>query len=179
MESCENHKTWFAMRATYGRNLMAQRSLDLDKIESFVPMRKRTTKVGCRIKVDMVPVVRDLIFVLGEREDVQQAKSRIPYLHYIVRPTEGKNLPVEVPEEQMRQFIAICNDMDDKTELLSGEEAHFEVGARVEVVNGSFKGHQGMLVKIEGKRSKRFVVAIDGVIAVAVSGITAKDIKHI
>ena len=167
------------MRATYGRNLMAQRALDLDKIESFVPMRKRTIKMGRRVKTDLIPVVRDLIFVLGEREVVQEAKSRIPYLHYIVRPAEGKNLPVEVPEEQMQQFIAICNEMDDKAELLSGEEAHFEVGERVEVVNGSFKGHQGLLVKIEGKRSKRFVVAIDGVIAVAVSGVTAKDIKHI
>ena len=167
------------MRATYGRNLMAQRALELDEIESFVPMRKRTTKVGRRVKTDLIPVVRDLIFVLGERETVQEAKSKIPYLHYIVRPAEGKNLPVEVPEEQMRQFIAVCNEMDDNAELFSGEEAHFEVGERVEVVNGSFKGHQGLLVKIEGKRSKRFVVAIDGVIAVAVSGITAKDIKHI
>ena len=167
------------MRATYGRNLMAQRALDLDKIESFVPMRKRTTKVGRRVKVDLIPVVRDLIFVLGERETVQEAKSRIPYLHYIVRPAEGKNIPVEVPEGQMQQFIAVCNEMDDSAELFSGEEAHFEVGERVEVVDGSFKGHQGLLVKIEGKRSKRFVVAIDGVIAVAVSGITAKDIKHI
>lgn len=167
------------MRATYGRNLMAQRALELDKIESFVPMRKRTTKVGRRVKTDLIPVVRDLIFVLGERETVQEAKSKIPYLHYIVRPAEGKNLPVEVPEEQMQQFIAVCNEMDDNAELFSGEEAHFEVGERVEVVNGSFKGHQGLLVKIEGKRSKRFVVAIDGVIAVAVSGITAKDIKHI
>ena len=177
--SSETEMKWFAMRATYGRNLMAQRALDLDKIESFVPMRKRTIKMGRRVKTDLIPVVRDLIFVLGEREAVQEAKSRIPYLHYIVRPAEGKNLPVEVPEEQMQQFIAICNEMDDKAELLSGEEAHFEVGERVEVVNGSFKGHQGLLVKIEGKRSKRFVVAIDGVIAVAVSGITAKDIKHI
>ena len=175
----ESHKMWFAMRATYGRNLMAQRALELDKIESFVPMRKRTTKVGRRVKTDLIPVVRDLIFVLGERETVQEAKSKIPYLHYIVRPAEGKNLPVEVPEEQMQQFIAVCNEMDDNAELFSGEEAHFEVGERVEVVNGSFKGHQGLLVKIEGKRSKRFVVAIDGVIAVAVSGITAKDIKHI
>lgn len=179
MMSCETEKKWFAMRATYGRNLMAQRSLEKSEIESFVPMRKRTVKVGRRIKTDMIPVVRDLIFVLGEREAVQEAKSKIPYLHYIVRPAEGKNLPVEVPEEQMRQFIAICNEMDDKAELLSGEEAHFEVGERVEVVNGSFKGHQGLLVKIEGRRSKRFVVAIDGVIAVAVSGITAADIKHI
>ncbi len=172
-------KLWFAMRATYGRNLMAQRALEMDKIESFVPMRKRTVKVGHRIKTDMIPIVRDLIFVFGEREVVQEAKGRIPYLHYIVRPAEGRNLPVEVPVEQMQTFIAVCNDMDDKAELLSGEEAHFEVGERVEVTNGTFKGHEGLLVKIEGKRSKRFVVAIDGVIAVVVSGITAKDIKHI
>jgi transcription antitermination factor NusG len=127
----------------------------------------------------MIPVVRDLIFVLGDKETVQEAKSRIPYLHYIVRPAEGKNLPVEVPEEQMQQFIAVCNEMDDRADLLSGEEAHFEVGERVEVVSGAFKGCRGSLVKIEGKRSKRFVVAIDGIIAVAVSGITANDIKHI
>ena len=167
------------MRATYGRNLMAQRCLEASEIESFVPMRKRTVKLGRRIKTDMIPVVRDLIFVLGEREQVQEAKSRIPYLHYITRPAEGRNVPVEVPEEQMRQFIALCNEMDDKAELLSGEEAHFEVGERVEVIGGSLKGHRGLLVKIEGKRSKRFVVAIDGVIAVSVSGITAKDLKHI
>lgn len=172
-------KTWFAMRATYGRNLMAQRALEMGKIESFVPMRKRTVKVGRRVKTDMVPVVRDLIFVLGERDAVQEAKSRIPYLHYIVRPSEGKNIPVEVPEEQMNAFIAVCKEMDDNVELLSGEEVHFEVGEKVEVTNGSFRGHQGLLVKIEGKRSKRFVVAIDGVVAAVVSGITANDIKHI
>ena len=172
-------KTWFAMRATYGRNLMAQRALEMGEIESFVPMRKRTVKVGRRVKTDMVPVVRDLIFVLGERDAVQEAKSRIPYLHYIVRPSEGKNIPVEVPEEQMNAFIAVCKEMDDNVELLSGEEVHFEVGEKVEVTNGSFRGHQGLLVKIEGKRSKRFVVAIEGVVAAVVSGITANDIKHI
>lgn len=175
----EMDKIWFAMRATYGRNLMAQRALDVENIESFVPMRKRTQKVGRRIKTDMIPIVRDLIFVLGEREAVQDAKSRIPYLHYIVRPVDGKNTPVEVPAQQMEDFIAVCNEIDESAELLSGEDAHFEVGERVEVVNGSFKGHQGLLVKIEGKRSKRFVVAVDGVVAVVVSGITAKDIKHI
>ena len=140
--SGEVTRTWFAMRATYGRNLMAQRALELDKIESFVPMRKRTIKVGRRVKTDLIPVVRDLIFVLGEREVVQEAKGKIPYLHYIVRPAEGKIVPVEVPEEQMQQFIAVCNEMDDDAELFSGEEAHFEIGERVEVINGTFKGHQ-------------------------------------
>lgn len=179
MVSCETENRWFAMRATYGRNLMAQRLLEMQNIESFVPMRKRTTKVGRRIKTDMIPVVRDLIFVLSERDIIQEIKGKIPYLHYITKPSEGRNIPVEVPDEQMQQFIVVCNEMDDKAEILAGEEAHFEVGERVRIIGGAFKGCEGRLIKIEGKRSKRFVVAIEGIIAVAVSGITAENIEKI
>lgn len=173
------NRTWFAMRATYGRNLMAQRFLEIYKIESFVPMRKRTTKIGRRIKTDLIPVVRDLIFVLGEREEIQDAKGKLPYLHYITTPSEGRNIPVEVPEEQMQQFMAVCNEMDDKAEILAGEEAHFEIGERIRITGGAFKGCEGRLVKMDGKRSRRFVVAVEGVIAVAVSGITAENIEKI
>lgn len=179
MVSCETDMRWFAMRATYGRNLMAQKTLELHKIESFVPMRKRTTKIGRRIKTDLIPVVRDLIFVLGKREEIQDVKGKIPYLHYITTPSEGRNIPVEVPEEQMQQFMMVCNEMDDKAEIFAGEEAHFEIGERIRITGGAFKGCEGRLVKIEGKRSKRFVVAIEGVIAVAVSGITAENIEKI
>ena len=167
------------MRATYGRNLMVQRLLEMQKIESFVPMRKRTVKSGRRIKTDMIPVVRDLIFVLSERDIIQEVKGKIPYLHYITRPTEGRNTPVEVPEEQMQQFIRVCTEMDEQAELLSEEMMNFEVGERVRVIGGAFKGCEGKLVKIEGKRSKRFVVSIEGVIAVSVSGIKAEDMEKI
>lgn len=170
---------WFAMRATYGRNLMAQRLLELNKIESFVPMRKRTTKIGRRIKTDLVPVVRDLIFVLGERGIVQETKGKIPYLHYITRPAEGRNVPVVVPDEQMQQFMAVCAEIDDTAEIFGCEATHFEVGERVRITGGNFKGCEGHLVKIEGKRSKRFVVAIEGVIAVSISGIKAEEMEKI
>ncbi len=167
------------MRATYGRNLMAQRLLEVHKIESFVPMRKRTVKVGRRIKTNLTPVVRDLIFVLGAREEVQEAKGKIPYLHYITRPSEGRNIPVEVPTEQMQQFMAVCNEIDNNAEVLSGSEATFEVGERVRITGGTFAGCEGQLARIEGKRSKRFVVAIDGIIAVSISGIKASDIERV
>ena len=167
------------MRATYGRNLMAQKLLEVQKIESFVPMRKRTVKVGHRIKTDMIPVVRDLIFVLGERNEIQEAKGKIPYLHYITRPTEGKNIPVEVPTEQMKQFIAVCNDIDNDAEIIAGDKAHFEIGERVRITHGKFIGREGMLVKIEGRRSKRFVVAVDGVLAISVAGIKSDEMEKI
>ena len=171
---------WFAMRATYGRNLMAQRLLEMQKIESFVPMQKRTSKVGSRIKTKLVPIVRDLIFVFGKRDTIQDIKGKIPYLHYITRPTTGgRNIPIEVPIEQMQEFIAICNDAESNIEFLSGEEVNFQVGEYVRICQGSLKGRKGMLVKIDGKRTKRFVVAIDGVLAVSVSGIKATDIEHI
>lgn len=178
MVSVKTDRNWFAMRATYGRNLMAQRLLEVQKIESFVPMRKRTTRVGRRIKSDMVPVVRDLIFVCGEREVVQEAKGKIPYLHYITQPIEGRNVPIEVPAEQMEQFIAICNEVED-AEFLVGEDVHFEVGERVRITKGALIGREGVLLKIEGKRSKRFVVAIEGLIAVSVSGIKAEEIERV
>ena len=178
MVSVEMGQSWFAMRATYGRNLMAQRLLEVQKIESFVPMRKRTTRVGRRIKSDMVPVVRDLIFVCGEREVVQEAKGKIPYLHYITQPIGGRNVPIEVPAEQMEQFIAICNEVED-AEFLVGEDVHFEVGERVRITRGALIGREGVLLKIEGKRSKRFVVAIEGLIAVSVSGIKAEEIERV
>jgi len=174
-----SNTTWFAMRATYGRNLMAQRLLEVQNIESFVPMRKRTTKVGRRIKTDYIPVVRDLIFVFCERDTVQEAKTKIPYLHYITRPAEGRNIPIEVPSEQMEDFMAVCNDMESDVEFLAGEEARFEIGEWVRICRGSLKGREGRLVKIDGKRSKRFVIAIDGVLAVSVSGIKADDIERI
>ena len=178
MVSVKTDRNWFAMRATYGRNLMAQRLLEVQKIESFVPMRKRTTRVGRRIKSDMVPVVRDLIFVCGEREVVQEAKGKIPYLHYITQPIGGRNVPIEVPAEQMEQFIAICNKVED-AEFLVGEDVHFEVGERVRITKGALIGREGVLLKIEGKRSKRFMVAIEGLIAVSVSGIKAEEIERV
>ena len=79
----------------------------------------------------------------------------------------------------MQQFMAVCNEMDDKAEILSGEDVNFEVDERVRITDGAFKGCEGKLVKIEGKRSKHFVVAIDGIIAVSISGIKASDIEKI
>ena len=79
----------------------------------------------------------------------------------------------------MQQFIAVCNDMSDSTEFLSEEPLDFKVGQKVRVVRGPFKDIEGRLVKIEGKRSKRFVVAIEEVIAVSVSGIKPEDVEPI
>ncbi|MBR3678306.1 MAG: UpxY family transcription antiterminator [Alistipes sp.] len=172
----EGDKRWFAMRATYGRNMMAQRTLDAMSIESFIPMRQRQTKRGHRIKIDMVPTLRDLIFVFAERDVIQSQKAKISYLHYITRPIEGRNTPIEVPTAEMEQFIRLCENGGEVKS--ASESVDFALGEKVRFTQGSLKGVEGRLVKIQGKRSRRFTIQIDGVCA-AVIDIKAEEIEKI
>ena len=168
---------WFAMRATYGRNMMAQRQLEGWGVESFIPMRQRTSKSGHRVKTEIVPIVRDLIFVHSAKEGLQEAKRKIEFLHYITHPVNGRNEPIEVPEEQMEQFMRFCECGGEVESACN--ESDYRVGERVRVVQGALKGVEGRLVKIQGKRARRFVVAIDGVVAMSVEGIKAEEIEKI
>lgn len=173
---CCNDTRWFAMRATYGRNMMAQRALDMVSIESFVPMHRRTTKVGRHIKSDMVPIVRDLIFVHATKESIKEAKTKIAYLHYITRPIEGRNAPIEVPNEQMEEFIRLCEGEYEVTPL--DNDVVYNIGGRVRIKSGSLNGTTGRLVRIQGKRTPRFSISIEGVCTL-VAEVGREDIEPI
>lgn len=169
-------RRWFAMRATYGRNMMAQRTLDNEGVESFIPMRHRHTRSGRRVKIDLVPVVRDLIFVFAEREVLQEQKSKISYLHYITRPVNGRNTPIEVPNNQMEEFIRLCQS--DKEVECATEQLDLNIGERVRIVKGALSGIEGHLVKIQGRRARRFTIQIEGVCTAAVE-VSKDEIERI
>ena len=163
MESDDSVK-WFAMRATYGRNMMAQRTLDIANIESFVPTRKRTLKVGRRIKTEFAPLVRDLIFVKATKAEVQEAKAKMSYLHYITFPVDGRNVPIDVPDEQMENFIRVCSGEVEVEPLV--DDVEYSVGDNVRIKQGALSGTVGRLVRIHGRRDSRFYVSIEGVCAI-------------
>ena len=51
----QEEKVWFAMRATYRREMIAQRQLDALGIESFVPMRQELQIKGRRHQRRQLP----------------------------------------------------------------------------------------------------------------------------
>lgn len=77
--------------------------------------------------------------------------------------------PIVVPERQMQQFIAVSSTDEEQLEWLSPEAVNLSCGDAVRVVGGPFAGQEGVLVRVPGKRSKCVVVAIQGVIAVAMT----------
>lgn len=157
------------MRATYGRNIMAQGILASHEIGTFIPMRRDRVRVAGRSRLRNVPVIRDLIFVHTTREVISNLKKNIPYLQYIMCRDGSGRRPITVPDVQMDRFIAVCGTHDDCLVWLRPEEVDLKKGDKVRVTGGVFEGQEGVLVRIPGKRSKGVVVAIQGVIAVAMT----------
>lgn len=162
-------KVWYAMRATYGRNLEAKKSLDEVGVESFIPMHHVVTldRRGRKIK-KYVPVVRDLIFVRTTHSSMLALKEHHEYLRNIYIPTEeGKKQPVVVRDADMDNFIKVSGSAAEGILFFSPDEINLTKGTRVRIHGGQFNGLEGTFVKVKGARDKRVVVDISGVIVVA------------
>lgn len=177
MEASEK-RVWFAMRATYRRELIAKRQLEALAIESFVPMRHEWEIKGRTRKRKLVPAIHNLIFVHAEPSLLQAAKAKMPYLQYIIRKGFlDRGEKIIVPNDQMERFIAVTGTMDDALLYLAPSEVKLELGQRVRIHGGNCDGQEGHLVKLPGHRSRKVVVAVEGVVMVALAQVTPEQIE--
>lgn len=169
---------WYAMSAPYRKELEAQRLLESKGIRNYLPMHYRifTTKSGKKVR-KLVPVVSNLLFAYSTREILQEVKLGVPFLQYRTFPENGKNVPIVVPDNQMQQFIAVCETHNEQLMYLNPDEINIAKGTPVRIIGGTFDGVEGIFVKVKGVRSKRVVVLIDGVTAVATAEIQPEYIE--
>ena len=164
---------WFAMSATFGRELKAKTFLESKQVKCFVPMRYESVKDKTQGKIrKLVPAINNLIFVYTTKERIQALKSVAEYLQYLTKPVGGRNIPIIVPEYQMQQFIKVCNTHNDKLVYLAPEEINLKEGTSVKIIGGAFDGVIGSFVKVDKSRKKRVVVLVQGIAAVMVAEFT-------
>lgn len=160
---------WYAMRAVYRHELEAVRLFEQVGFGTFLPMtRVIRLKRGKRVK-ELVPVVRNLVFVYASSKELHAVKQRVNYLQYITDRRSGQK--IIVPEDQMRRFIAVSGTYNDHLLYFNPEEVNLSRGTRVRITGGEFEGHEGVFMKVRGARDRRVVIAIQGVIAVALATI--------
>ncbi|WP_295993466.1 UpxY family transcription antiterminator [uncultured Alistipes sp.] len=176
-QTTEDEKSWFAMRAIFHREMAAMRLLEAEGVEHFIPMRRQTQTIRGRQVSCLVPAIRNLIFVHARPETVRRIKARAAYLQYIPDAATGRM--IVVPDDQMRRFIAVAGSCDDRLLWLRPEEVNWSRGMRVRVTGGPFCGQEGVLVKVKGARDRRVVVAVEGVVAIAMATIRPDLIEPI
>lgn len=172
-----DNTVWFAMRVTYRREFRVKKILDEAGIENYLPVHE-TLRVRNHRKVrETVPVVRGLIFVRTSQTVLQEIKSGLPFLQYIINKRTGDK--IIVPDAQMSRFIAVTGTGNDRLLYYGGGELNLSKGTHVRVTGGEFEGYEGVFLKVKGARDRRVVIEIEGVIAVALATISPELIEVI
>lgn len=161
-----NRLAWFALRATYSRELKVRTLLEERGVRAFVPMTWRKTEKNGKQTKTLVPAVSSLCFVHWTKDELDAfirsfGESR-PVNYYWDRTT---NRPLTVPQKAMEDFISIASTMDEDLIYLTEISDKLREGQTVKVKDGPFKGVEGKIVRI--RKSRRILVELPGMLAVA------------
>lgn len=169
-------KSWYALRATYSRELKVSEQLEERGMRTFVPMMWRKHTKDGRTEKKLVPAVNNLCFVYCTKEHIDAyirsfGDSR-PVNYYWDRTA---NRPLTVPDKAMEDFISIASTMDEDIIYMTEISEKLREGQIVKVCQGPFKGVEGKIVRI--RKSRRIMVEIPGMLAVASTYVPVEDLE--
>ncbi len=159
---------WFAMRA-YKCESRAEELLGGENgLKHFVP-KHYVVRVYHGIKSKrLVPVIPSLVFVYATHEDIVEFKRKNNFIQFITWKKSDGNLEyLIVPDQQMEDFIRVASAHEDSTLFYRPEEINIQKGTRVCIHGGQLDGVKGVFMQVKGKRNRRLVVMLEGLIAVA------------
>ena len=192
---------WFAMRVFNNRILRIKEELEQKGARTYMAMKtvqtpgpkttaQPTTKPTTGTTTQPTKTVKklqlapSLLFVRTTPEALQDFKQAHFTELMIYRRADSTD-PAPIPEEEMRMFILVTSatdgrDVDLISEQLMGPDTkafNFKPGEKVRVTEGPFKGAEGIIKRI--KKDRKLLVAIQGVVVVAVSNVPARFLERI
>ena len=180
--STDTTAEWYVLRVTYQRELSTKEYLDKLNIENFVPIRvvRRRNSKGQFFRT-CEAAVHNYIFIRSTRGVIDELKTyKLPMLLCLQNGLGNYDeIAKVVPEEQMRNFIAVAGNEDEQVLFMSPEEVALSKGDKVRITGGVFEGVEGQLMRVKNSRGKRVVVKIDGITAVATASIPSALVEKI
>lgn len=178
LSSCQY--SWFALRATYSRELKIRDQLAERGVRTFVPMiwKRCPVKPGMTQTKKLVPAISSLCFVYWTKADLDQyirSFGDVKPVNYYWDRT--KNAPLVVPDKAMEDFITVSSSMDEELIYITDICPKLKEGQSVRVKEGPFKGIEGKVVRI--KKSRRILVELPGMVAVATTYIAPNELEII
>jgi transcription antitermination factor NusG len=171
MNSENENNFWYVLFAVHGKAVKIRPYLETANIEYFYPMFLKERKmIGTeRKRLTVQPLLGNLLFVKSSRKLLDPLLAEVKLRLTIdsglyLRDKETKQ-PITIPDEQMRNFIAVVNSKHKQVIYLTNEEVNFQNGAKVRVTGGVFEGVEGVIMRSKGKN--RVVVFIPNLLSVA------------
>ena len=157
---------WFAVNVFFNRVTRMSAVLDEDEVQYYVPMKTvELFKDGQKI-YQQKQLVTSLLFLKCDKMYLTQLKEKFGDAFYVYSDVETKQ-PRVIPDKEMDSFILVTSVGDMGLELLPKGDVECKIGDHVRVIDGVFKGAEGYVKRIQGR--KRLIVSIEGIAVVATS----------
>ena len=101
-ENPENKQRWYALRVTYGREMLVKGYLDGIGVESYIPMHFARRTYGERTRKVWEPLIHNLLFIRTSALRLKEIKASttLPIRYIMDRETKA---PTVIPDNQMRR----------------------------------------------------------------------------
>jgi transcription antitermination factor NusG len=175
---------WFPLRIFYSsakRQLELKEELDKESVveETYVPLELIDAETN-----RFAPVLLNYIFVRITLDNLKELKQlpKFNLLRYVMqfeRDTRGNRIPriASVTDREMNNFQQVINSLNEQVEFIQNNDFAMRPGQKVKITEGTFKGVEGTLKSI--KKHLCVVVALSGIIALAITGIHRKHLEPV
>jgi len=158
---------WYVMRA-YKSEKRAESHLSVEPdMDCFIPKRYAVRSYHGVKSKRLVPAVPSLVFVRASRSRIVDFKRRYNYLQFATWEKSTGLEYLTVPDDQMSSFMKVASEHEDDLQYYRPEDIDLCRGVRVRIHGGRLDGVEGTFIRVQGKRDRRIVVVLDGILAVS------------
>ena len=112
------------------------------------------------------PVIPSLFFIRCTHSQVAAFEDWMGDRAFLYKHIkDGMVTPIAIPLREMQMFMMVSSGDQEGLDYFGADAYDWKRGERVRVIDGRFKGLEGEIKRING--TKRLIVAIEGVCAVA------------
>jgi transcription antitermination factor NusG len=174
---------WYVLFAANGKAVRIKPCLEEASIEYFFPMYYKDRKIrdSERCKRVSLPLLGNLIFAKSSKNILdpvlKEIKLKLSISSDLYYRDFGNKKVIVIPENQMRNFIAVAGNEKEHSFYISNEEVNLQKGVKVRITGGAFIGVEGIFMRVKG--DKRLVVSIPDLFSVATAYIPSCYVQAI
>lgn len=125
------------------------------------------TRKGKKIR-EYVPVIQNMLFAYDSKDALDPIVEKDSSLQYQFKRGSGSATPMTVPDSDMERFINAVGSDHSPVYFTVDELTPDMFGRDIIITGGPLNGYHGKLLKAQGSKKKRLIVAIPQFITAAV-----------
>lgn len=160
-----SEKKWYVFRASYGREDKASDYIVEDGTYTYIAKKYVEKYYRGKRKRYLQSLIPNLLFVYTTHEKAEEYVNNTPALSYLTYyynhfdvDIDKKNPPLIISCDEMCSFVKATCNKNKHLMFVNLSQCHFKTGKQVEVVDGPFKGVEGVVARVAGQQ--RVVISL-------------------